>query len=365
MADPRWYDLTLEPNDRPTAGRCFLGDPAVANNAPAGLARFCTLASWLSQWSIDESNADGVVHIQRTSKPVLVVENTADDAVPASHSTAMFEAARSGASSSVAFVRVDGANHYYDGQRIKAVEAARVVVEWLASHGLVDIALPPPLADFKRAASSGGGDGDGGEDGEDGASPGDELAALRTKYDGTSPDAFRLCGINHLALTCSDMARTVAFYCGVMGLRLSKTIALPGGGQHFFFDIGRDKEALAFFWFPDAPPHAPGVAAPSEAALSQLGKHPTAAGAMNHVAFNAPEGAIEKWVWHRVYGMAFVVAHPSCVSVLCMRVRVWLGGLSNHAPTQVSQAPVGVRPDRLGIPRRVPRRHAHRVCRLA
>lgn len=31
--------------------------------------------------------------------------------------------------------------------------------------------------------------------------------------------------------------RTCRFYGGVLGLRLSKTIALPGGGQHFFFDL--------------------------------------------------------------------------------------------------------------------------------
>jgi len=32
-------------------------------------------------------------------------------------------------------------------------------------------------------------------------------------------------------------------------------------GQHFFFDIGNG-DSLAFFWLPDAPEAAPGVAAP-------------------------------------------------------------------------------------------------------
>jgi len=65
-------------------------------------------------------------------------------------------------------------------------------------------------------------------------------------------------GINHLALVCEDMARTVDFYTNVLGMPLTKTIDLPAGmGQHFFFEIGNG-DSLAFFWFPDAPEAAPG-----------------------------------------------------------------------------------------------------------
>ena len=54
-----------------------------------------------------------------------------------------------------------------------------------------------------------------------------------------SESGFELRGINHLALVCSDMARTVDFYTGVLGMPLIKTIELPAGmGQHFFFDCG-------------------------------------------------------------------------------------------------------------------------------
>ena len=70
---------------------------------------------------------------------------------------------------------------------------------------------------------------------------------------------FEFQGINHLALVCRDMARTVAFYEGVLGMPLVKTVELPAGmGQHFFFDMGND-DCLAFFWFADAPPAQPGV----------------------------------------------------------------------------------------------------------
>jgi catechol 2,3-dioxygenase-like lactoylglutathione lyase family enzyme len=97
---------------------------------------------------------------------------------------------------------------------------------------------------------------------------------------------FELRGVNHLALVCKDMARTVDFYSKTLGMPLTKTIELPNGmGQHFFFDIG-NKDSLAFFWFPDAPEAAPGVASPKNN-VGQ-GSLATAHASMNHVAFDVP-----------------------------------------------------------------------------
>lgn len=97
---------------------------------------------------------------------------------------------------------------------------------------------------------------------------------------------FDIRGVNHIALVCKDMARTVEFYRDVLGMPLIKTIDLPGGmGQHFFFDIGNG-DSLAFFWFPQAPAAAPGIAAP--AALPGRGDMRSAHGSMNHIAFNVP-----------------------------------------------------------------------------
>ena len=66
-------------------------------------------------------------------------------------------------------------------------------------------------------------------------------------------EQFELRGVNHIALVSSDMARTVRFYRDVLGMPLVKTIDLPDGGQHFFFDMGND-DCLAFFWFPGGRP---------------------------------------------------------------------------------------------------------------
>ena len=104
---------------------------------------------------------------------------------------------------------------------------------------------------------------------------------------------FELRGINHLALVCRDMARTVDFYTNVLGMPLIKTLDLPGGsGQHFFFDVGNG-DSLAFFWFPDAPDAAPGIAAPE--ALVGRGSVTSAHGSMNHVAFDVPAERIEEY----------------------------------------------------------------------
>ena len=97
---------------------------------------------------------------------------------------------------------------------------------------------------------------------------------------------FDIRGVNHLALVCKDMARTVQFYRDVLGMPLVKTIDLPNGrGQHFFFDIGNG-DSLAFFWFPTAPEAAPGVSAPAH--LPTRGSIDSAHGSMNHIAFNVP-----------------------------------------------------------------------------
>ena len=98
-------------------------------------------------------------------------------------------------------------------------------------------------------------------------------------------DEFELRGVNHIAMVASDMHATIEFYNGVLGMPLIKTLNIPGGGQHFFFDIGNG-DSLAFFWFPDAPASEPGISSP--AFLPGKGSIVTAHGSMNHLAFDVP-----------------------------------------------------------------------------
>lgn len=114
-------------------------------------------------------------------------------------------------------------------------------------------------------------------------------------------------GVNHVALVCSDMGRTVDFYQGLLGFPLVKTIELPAGmGQHFFFDIGCG-DALAFFWFPEAVPSAPGIA--SAPALPDRGDLPSAIGSMNHLAFSVDADDIEE------YRLRLIEAGIECTEV--------------------------------------------------
>ncbi|KRB41006.1 MAG: VOC family protein [Pseudomonadota bacterium] len=103
---------------------------------------------------------------------------------------------------------------------------------------------------------------------------------------------FDIRGVHHLALVCKDMAKTVAFYRDVLGMPLTKTINLSNGGQHFFFDIGNG-DCIAFFWLPNAPPAAPGLAAPLN--LPTRGDITSVHGSMNHIAFNVPAEKFEEY----------------------------------------------------------------------
>jgi catechol 2,3-dioxygenase-like lactoylglutathione lyase family enzyme len=106
-------------------------------------------------------------------------------------------------------------------------------------------------------------------------------------------DKFDIRGINHLALVCRDMKKTVDFYSGVLGMPLTKTIELPQGmGQHFFFDIGKG-DSLAFFYFPNAGESQPGVTHAPE--LVGRGDITSAHASMNHVAFDVPQDKIEEY----------------------------------------------------------------------
>jgi len=106
---------------------------------------------------------------------------------------------------------------------------------------------------------------------------------------GNANTEFELRGINHLALVCRDMAETVAWYEEVLGMRLVKTLELPGGrGQHFFLDMGNGVDGIAFFWFPDAPEGVRGESIQGRNGMSAIGS-------MNHVAFDVPPEKMDEY----------------------------------------------------------------------
>ena len=133
MADPRWLDPAIDPNDR-RPGHCYLGVPRIVNNGPVGLARFSTLRSWLSQWSYDDANADGPASLAHISVPALVIGNSADDACTPSHTQALFDAI---GHDNKQRAEIKGATHYYIGQPELAAQAVAIVRNWMETQSLL------------------------------------------------------------------------------------------------------------------------------------------------------------------------------------------------------------------------------------
>lgn len=133
MADPRWLDASVEPNDR--AHGSYLGDPRIVNNSPVALGRYSSLRSWLSQWSYDDGQVDSAHAGPRITVPSLVVTASADDACPPSHTDAMFEAL---AAMDKQKHTIKGANHYFTGpDSAEHIEQLITLIgRWLRERGL-------------------------------------------------------------------------------------------------------------------------------------------------------------------------------------------------------------------------------------
>jgi dienelactone hydrolase len=136
MADPRWLDPAIEPNGR-RPGWSYLGDPEIANTSPGALMRCTTTRSWLSQWSLDTAQIDAADAAPRVSKPVLIIVNGRDDAVPTSHQQQVFDAITH---SDKELINLPDANHYFSGedQRSQLTAAAALVHEWMKRHELAE-----------------------------------------------------------------------------------------------------------------------------------------------------------------------------------------------------------------------------------
>lgn len=125
-ADPRFVDLAIDPSDREPG--CYAGDPARANRTPFGLAATCTLRSWLSMWSLRESQCLGAPHLGRIDVPSLVVQSTADRGVFPSDAHAIHDAL---ASTDKTLEMLPGEHYFETGGRD---DVADLVVTWIGAR---------------------------------------------------------------------------------------------------------------------------------------------------------------------------------------------------------------------------------------
>lgn len=125
-ADPRFVDLTLDPSDR--KGGTTRGSARASNYGTLHTGRICSLRSWLSQWSVRLSRADGPKCLARTSVPVLSVLYSADAVVFPSQVALWKQAAGSRCKE----YTLKGATHHLAGQAQLVEELADLLVNWAA-----------------------------------------------------------------------------------------------------------------------------------------------------------------------------------------------------------------------------------------
>ncbi len=125
-ADPRFVDLSIDPSDRDVG--CYAGDAARANRTPFGLASTCTLRSWLSMWSLRESQCVGAPHLGRIDLPALVLQSTADRGVHLPDAHAVHDAL---ASDDTTLAFVPGEHYFETGGRD---DVADLISAWIGAR---------------------------------------------------------------------------------------------------------------------------------------------------------------------------------------------------------------------------------------
>jgi len=129
-ADLRLMDGSLDPSDRPV-GVCYAGDPKRANYSPFGIGSCNTLRTWLSMWSLRESDCCGAPHLARILQPSLVVQSLADTGCFPSDAGAIYESL---GASDKRLELVPG-DHYLQEPESARDAVADLIAGWLSDPG--------------------------------------------------------------------------------------------------------------------------------------------------------------------------------------------------------------------------------------
>jgi hypothetical protein len=135
-ADPRCFDLSLEPSER-AYGTLWGANPIASNFGSVGFARVCTPESWLSNWSALSSNASIAKCAGDIGQPTLMIEYTGDNSVFPSEADFIFETI---GASKKRREKIHGNHH---GRPIKEnmpngqLEAGKTIADWLQENNFV------------------------------------------------------------------------------------------------------------------------------------------------------------------------------------------------------------------------------------
>ena len=128
-ADLRLLDGSIDPSDR-VVGVCYAGDPKTANFSPRGVGLTNTCRTWLSMWSLKESQCRGAPHLANISIPSLVIQSTGDTGVFPSDAQAIYDALAA-SDKTLEFMAGD---HYLTEPSDARDAVADRMAEWLSRH---------------------------------------------------------------------------------------------------------------------------------------------------------------------------------------------------------------------------------------
>ncbi|MCP5024656.1 MAG: alpha/beta hydrolase [Actinomycetia bacterium] len=127
-ADPRFVDPALDPNNRPP-NSCYFGDPKKANAGVFGVGLVSSLRTWLSMWSLTDSQCQAAAHLARLTVPTLLIEADGDSGVFPSDAEIILDAVAATDKTQV----TQRGDHYFREPAGARDQVADTIADWVRS----------------------------------------------------------------------------------------------------------------------------------------------------------------------------------------------------------------------------------------
>ena len=125
-ADLRYMDAAIDPSERPPE-ICYYGHPKEANSGIGFVARACTLTTWPSMWSLEDSKSRFPLQAAEFTLPTLVIQSWGGMGVFPSHARSIFESC---GSKNKELKFIEGA-HFFEDSEENLNNCADVIAEWV------------------------------------------------------------------------------------------------------------------------------------------------------------------------------------------------------------------------------------------
>ena len=131
-ADLRMIDGSIDPSNRPVPA-CYLGDPRRANYGMFGVGTVSSLRTWLSMWSLSDSQC-GLDQLRRVNVPALVVDADADTGIFPSDTAQIVAALSDRPNAPPVDTHTVAADHYLLDPPGARTDAADLITSWVQSQ---------------------------------------------------------------------------------------------------------------------------------------------------------------------------------------------------------------------------------------